>query len=129
MTSAIRKPHGDIRILDGGTGSELRRRGIMLSERCWSARANLTHPDLLRTIHEDYIRAGAGIVTANTFATSRFVLAGAGIDAEFAAINREVHAVKRPNLRLAVPVDFCYVAEFDQRSKRPDRQRHARRER
>jgi S-methylmethionine-dependent homocysteine/selenocysteine methylase len=84
-----------IRILDGGLGSELRRRGVALSPRCWSAEANLTHTDLLTRIHEDYVRAGADIVTANTFATSRFVLAGAGLDARFDEINRLAIAAAR----------------------------------
>jgi S-methylmethionine-dependent homocysteine/selenocysteine methylase len=70
-------------VLDGGTGSELRRRGVTLSDICWSAAANVEHADLLEAIHGDYIRAGADIVTANTFATTRFVLAGAGLEGRF----------------------------------------------
>lgn len=75
-------------VLDGGTGSELRVRGIELPPACWSAAANLDHGATLTAIHRDYIDAGADIVTANTFATTRFVLAGAGFDAQFEAINR-----------------------------------------
>lgn len=78
-------------ILDGGTGSELRRRGVILSPECWSAAANLSHPELLCRIHRDFIEAGADIVTANTFATSRFVLEAAGLGARFDDVNR--HAV------------------------------------
>jgi S-methylmethionine-dependent homocysteine/selenocysteine methylase len=74
-------------VLDGGTGSELRRRGVTLSDICWSAAANVEHADLLEAIHGDYIRAGADIVTANTFATTRFVLAGAGLEGRFQEIN------------------------------------------
>jgi S-methylmethionine-dependent homocysteine/selenocysteine methylase len=75
-------------LLDGGTGSELRRRGLALSNACWSASVNLEHGDLLEAIHRDYIAAGADIVTANTFGTSRFVLAAEGLDESFAAVNR-----------------------------------------
>jgi S-methylmethionine-dependent homocysteine/selenocysteine methylase len=75
-------------LLDGGTGSELRRRGLALSDACWSASVNLEHGDLLEAIHRDYIAAGADIVTANTFGTSRFVLAAEGLDDSFAAVNR-----------------------------------------
>jgi homocysteine S-methyltransferase len=77
-----------LRILDGGTGSELRRRKVPLSGQCWSAAANLTHAGMLTQIHADFIRAGADIVTANTFASSRFVLASAGLDSRFDEINR-----------------------------------------
>lgn len=79
-------------ILDGGTGSELRRRGVPLSEKCWSAAANLSHSEALTQIHHDYIEAGADIVTANTFATTRFVLAAAGLGERFGDVNR--HAVE-----------------------------------
>jgi methionine synthase I (cobalamin-dependent) len=75
-------------LLDGGTGSEIRRRGLALSDACWSASVNLEHGDLLEAIHRDYIAAGADIVTANTFGTSRFVLAAEGLDESFAAVNR-----------------------------------------
>jgi S-methylmethionine-dependent homocysteine/selenocysteine methylase len=75
-------------VIDGGTGSELRRRGFALRGDVWSALAAQSHYELLRGIHSDYIAAGADIVTTNTFATSRFVLEAAGYGAEFESINR-----------------------------------------
>ena len=69
---------GGTLVLDGGTGSELRRRGMPLDPLVWSALAPLTHYDLLRAIHADYIAAGADVVTTSTFATTRFVLEAAG---------------------------------------------------
>ncbi len=80
---------GEILIIDGGMGSELQRRGAAMDAQAWSGAAVLDHPALLRRIHEDYIRAGAEVVTANTFATTRFVLASAGLDDQFERINRE----------------------------------------
>jgi methionine synthase I (cobalamin-dependent) len=35
----------------------------------WSAPTNLDAPDILRAIHEDYLRAGADIITANNYCT------------------------------------------------------------
>jgi homocysteine S-methyltransferase len=101
MSPSHLPPEPGLRILDGGTGSELRRRGIDLSPACWTAAANLEHTDVLRQIHEDYIRAGAEVITANTFATSRFVLAGAGLEAEFDSINRNAIASAREAARSA----------------------------
>ena len=75
-------------LLDGGTGSELRRRGMRLDAAAWSGLASLTHYDLLREVHADYIDAGADVITTNTFGTSRFVLEAAGYGEQFAAINR-----------------------------------------
>ena len=37
----------------------------------WSAAAMATHPEIVRAIHEDYLRAGAGILITNSFGTSR----------------------------------------------------------
>ncbi len=82
------RPAGsDVVILDGGTGSELRRRGVALDYAAWSAIANKDHADLLTDIHCDYLEAGADIITANTFAGSRFVLEAAGLDKQFVEIN------------------------------------------
>jgi S-methylmethionine-dependent homocysteine/selenocysteine methylase len=53
----------------------------------WSAAANLTHPDLIQTIHEDYIRASADLIIANTFGTSRHILELSGLTDQFEAIN------------------------------------------
>jgi methionine synthase I (cobalamin-dependent) len=88
--------------LDGGTGSELRRRGLSLSAACWSASVNLGHSALLEAIHRDYIAAGADIVTANTFGTARFVLEAAGLGDRFAAVNRAaLHAARAAALTAA----------------------------
>jgi S-methylmethionine-dependent homocysteine/selenocysteine methylase len=78
----------DIVLLDGGTGSELQRRGVAMTSAAWSGTAAYTHREILRDIHLDYIRAGAEIITTNTFGTSRFVLDAAGLGAEFSAINQ-----------------------------------------
>lgn len=78
----------EILIIDGGTGSELQRRGVAMDAQAWSGAAALAHEALLREIHEDYIRAGAEVITANTFGTARFVLASAGLDGDFERINR-----------------------------------------
>jgi S-methylmethionine-dependent homocysteine/selenocysteine methylase len=75
-------------VIDGATGTELERRGAEMDDRVWCATASATHPEILRTIHEDYIRAGARIITANTFSTNRNMLAPAGLDDRFEELNR-----------------------------------------
>ena len=86
---------GGTLLLDGGTGTELRRRGLELNNAAWSGLASLTHYDLLVAIHADYIAAGADVVTTNTFATTRFVLDAAGHGDTFAAINARAVAAAR----------------------------------
>jgi homocysteine S-methyltransferase len=82
-------------VVDGGTGSELRRRGMRLHPQAWSALAALTDYDLLRAVHADYIAAGADVVIVNTFAATRFVLEAAGAAGELEKIVRRSVAAAR----------------------------------
>jgi S-methylmethionine-dependent homocysteine/selenocysteine methylase len=61
---------GEVIILDGGTGTDIQRRGAPMSGDTWCADANATHPHIVKSVHDDYIKCGADIITANTFATS-----------------------------------------------------------
>lgn len=79
---------GDIVILDGATGTELQRRGIAMDPSAWCGVASLANQAVLTQIHSDYIAAGAEVVTANTFASSRVVLQQAGYGDKVAEINR-----------------------------------------
>lgn len=55
---------------DGGMGSLLQARGLRPGElpELWS----FLHPDIIEEIHRDYLRAGADVVTTNTFGANRF---------------------------------------------------------
>lgn len=70
-------------LLDGATGTELTRRGIDTGLPLWSANALTTDAgiNVLRQIHLDYLKAGADVITTNTFRTHRRVLAGKGFSA------------------------------------------------
>ena len=78
----------EVVVIDGGTGTELERRGVPMSGANWSGLAVHTHPDVVREVHEAYIEAGAEVIITNTFATTRFLLEAAGIGDEFEAVNR-----------------------------------------
>jgi S-methylmethionine-dependent homocysteine/selenocysteine methylase len=56
----------DVVILDGGIGSEIVRRGVR-----WRQHGLRTDADKVQAIHEDYIRAGADIITTDTFQLTR----------------------------------------------------------
>lgn len=83
-----RLENGGIVILDGGTGTELERRGVPMNAQAWCGPATLEHTGVLENIHRDYISAGADIITANTFASSRLMLDQAGLAGRFGDINR-----------------------------------------
>ena len=59
-------------ILDGGTGTDIQARGAPMNGDTWCAEVNLTHANIVQAVHEDYIAAGAQVITANTFASSVF---------------------------------------------------------
>ncbi|HEU4725238.1 MAG TPA: homocysteine S-methyltransferase family protein, partial [Candidatus Eisenbacteria bacterium] len=58
---------GETILLDGAMGTELDRRGVATPLPLWSAQALIDAPEVVRAIHEDYLRAGADVITANTF--------------------------------------------------------------
>jgi hypothetical protein len=68
---------GELLILDGAIGTELQR--LAVHERAWCAVALRDHIDTVRQLHEDYIRAGADVITVNTFSSARYVLEPAGL--------------------------------------------------
>ncbi len=88
MDIGERLAQGTVVVMDGGTGTEIQRRGGRMDDAVWCGSAHMEDPDLVRGIHEDYIRAGAEIVIANTFATTKSVLDSAGRGGEFADSNR-----------------------------------------
>jgi homocysteine S-methyltransferase len=65
--------------MDGALGTELERRGFDARLPLWSAWAVLDAPHLIKEIHKDYLKAGARVLTAATFRTSKFSLNKAGL--------------------------------------------------
>ena len=52
-----------IKILDGGMSRELVRLGAELKQPEWSALALMESPDIVRRVHEEFILAGADVIT------------------------------------------------------------------
>ena len=65
--------------LDGATGTELERRGLRTGLPLWSTHALLEAPEVVGEVHASHLRAGAEVVTANTFRTQRRTLERAGL--------------------------------------------------
>ncbi|HEV2388012.1 MAG TPA: homocysteine S-methyltransferase family protein [Candidatus Acidoferrales bacterium] len=66
--AAIREKlgRGDLVILDGAIGTEILRRNVT-----WADHQLASRPELVRAIHEDYIRAGADAISTNSFQLCR----------------------------------------------------------
>ena len=75
----------EIVILDGAMGTELEKRGVQMDE-TWSGSASLK-TEILKKIHIDYIKAGAEIITTNTYPSNRIMLDAAGLGSKFEEIN------------------------------------------
>jgi len=75
-------------LLDGGMGSELRRRGVMVDDGVWSANALMSAPDVVRQVHLDDLHAGADIITTNSYGITRRALAKAGFEDDYERLNR-----------------------------------------
>jgi homocysteine S-methyltransferase len=57
-------------ILDGAMGSLLQQHGIPRNEYLWMSLANITHPEIVIELHQQYIDSGVDIITTNTFRTN-----------------------------------------------------------
>ena len=96
-------------ILDGATGTELNRRGVDTGLPLWSANALMNEHDaqILQQIHEDYLRAGADIITTNTFRTHRRALAPSGNAQRALELTRRAVDIARAAIA-NVPADKPY---------------------
>jgi methionine synthase / methylenetetrahydrofolate reductase(NADPH) len=90
-------------LADGALGTQIYERGVFIN-RCFDE-LNLSNPQLIRDIHADYSKAGAEILTTNTFRASRLVLSGYGLEDKAEAIN-----IAGATLARASAGDSAYVA-------------------
>jgi methionine synthase I (cobalamin-dependent) len=72
-------------VLDGAMGTVIYSRGVFIN-RCFDELC-LTSPDLIRSIHEDYVKAGADVIETNTFGANRIWLQGHGLAEKTVTIN------------------------------------------
>ncbi len=73
-------------LVDGAMGSLLYERGV-LHTRSYDE-LNLSQPELIRTVHRDYVLAGAELIETNTFGANRMALARHGLVDQASVINQ-----------------------------------------
>jgi len=72
-------------LCDGAMGTMLYSRGIFIN-RCFDE-LNLSQPELVRAIHEEYLQAGAQVIETNTFGGNAYRLEHFGLREKVRAIN------------------------------------------
>jgi homocysteine S-methyltransferase len=75
----------EVIIGDGAMGTLLYSRGIPLETNF--EYLNLIRPEVVRRVHDDYVRAGAQLLESNTFGASAVRLAAVGLEKKARAIN------------------------------------------
>ena len=76
-------------ILDGGMGAELEKNGAKMDEKMWCGKCSVDHPELVRKIHEDYINAGADVITTNTYSTTPISMRQYGYEDSIEKFNKK----------------------------------------
>lgn len=80
-------------VFDGGYGWLLQERGLPMGDCAESW--NLTNPDAVASLHDDYASAGARIITTNTFGATEPRLAAHGLSGRAEEVNRAGAAIAR----------------------------------
>ncbi len=85
VTSAERLFGAAPTLCDGAMGSMIYARGVFIN-RCFDE-LNLSEPQMVREIHEEYLLAGAELIETNTFGANAIRLKRFGLESKVAEIN------------------------------------------
>ena len=90
-------------VCDGAMGTMLYAKGVFINKSFDAL--NLTRPDLVAEVHQEYVRAGADIIETNTFGANRLKLGSFGLADRLHDINEQGANVAR-----RAAGDLAYVA-------------------
>jgi len=80
-------------VCDGAMGTMLYAKGVFINKSFDAL--NVTQPDLVAEVHQEYVRAGADIVETNTFGANRIKLGSFGLADKLYAINEQGAKIAR----------------------------------
>lgn len=92
-----------ITVFDGAMGTMLYAKGVYIN-RSYDE-LNLTAPELVRAVHEEYVRAGAEVIGTNTFTATAHKLQQYGLEGQLRDINIAATRIAREAAE-----GRCYVA-------------------
>ena len=84
-----------ITILDGGMGGEIQRRVPEAAHGLWSAAALIDNPEMVTEIHQEYIAAGATVITTNTYSTIPSYLGKGGLAHRYVELTEKAARLAR----------------------------------
>jgi methionine synthase / methylenetetrahydrofolate reductase (NADH) len=90
-------------VCDGAMGTMLYAKGVFINKSFDAL--NVTQPDLVAEVHQEYVRAGADIIETNTFGANRIKLGSFGVADKLHAINAQGAKIARHAAR-----EQAYVA-------------------
>jgi len=90
-------------VCDGAMGTMLYAKGVFINKSFDAL--NVTQPDLVAEVHQEYVRAGADIVETNTFGANRIKLGSFGLADRLHGINEQGAKIARHAAR-----EQAYVA-------------------
>lgn len=76
---------GHVLLCDGGMGTMLYNKGVYLNT-CFDE-LNISAPDIVKSVHREYIQSGADIIETNTFGANKYKLKKHGLDDKVREIN------------------------------------------
>ena len=74
------------KVCDGAMGTVLYAKGVMVNK-CYDA-LNLSQPDMVQSVHEEYLKVGVDILETNTYGANRLKLAAHGFGDRVQEINQ-----------------------------------------
>ncbi|MBQ7828073.1 MAG: homocysteine S-methyltransferase family protein [Clostridia bacterium] len=84
--------NNNIVILDGGMGTLLQEQGLCPGE--LPERWNMTHPEVIKSIHKSYFDAGSNVVTTNTFGANALKFSDEELEEIIASAVRNAKAAR-----------------------------------
>lgn len=87
MTDSLLVGRDGVLVCDGAMGTVLHAAGHPLDQQL--PHLNVSHPDIVRAVHDSYLHSGADIVQTNTFGAIRLRLQDSGLDGITEQINRD----------------------------------------
>ncbi len=100
----------EITILDGGIGQEITKRSGKEPKPLWSIAVMMEQPEIVEAIHEEFIDAGADVITINAYTSSPERLERDGLLDQFESLQRQAVAIAqtaRENSGKSVEIAGC----------------------